>query len=529
MDVKKALIYTAVMCLALFVLFRNFDDRLLWGDEAETALLAVNITKYKVPKVTDGKNVITLIGKGHDYNDDNIWVWSPWLDEYITAGSFAVLGKSTFSARLPFVLIAFLSVLFLARVTHSIYHRHELTLATMLLYLTNVAFLLHARQCRYYALIMFAQIWMIYGYYQLIVGRSKVGVLHLVIPLTIQFYCNYIVVPGNILAMCVSALITYRRHNRLLINLSACFAIVVLLATPWLLYAKPWVQSSYLGFQDVGSKLIYYILNVQFYILPLIVLLIPVIWHCIKRSEVLTHTRPPDAKDTEVLLWVLMPAHLLVLCMTPGAFFRYLTPVIPVLILLSSIVLVYYVRPYVLRYLLFATLCLSNVISVFSAYPIFRTQKVEMPIVRFIHEISSDYQDRLKDVVSFLQQNAMPDESVFVFDPEFPLIFYTGMRVIDSRFGAKLNMKDLPDWILSESASGVISYPPVRLPKALHPFYKSIRITVHDTPRDASRPDPAVHVSFTSRRRTRMTIYKKNARFPETGKVYNDTLTKEVP
>jgi hypothetical protein len=28
MDIKKALIYSAVMCLALFVLFRNFDDRL---------------------------------------------------------------------------------------------------------------------------------------------------------------------------------------------------------------------------------------------------------------------------------------------------------------------------------------------------------------------------------------------------------------------------------------------------------------------------------------------------------------------
>ncbi|MFO7986201.1 MAG: hypothetical protein R6U38_10060, partial [Desulfatiglandaceae bacterium] len=127
MDVKKAISYSAVICMALFLLFYNLDDRLLWGDEAETALLAQNIGKYKVPKVTDGKNVITLLGKGHDYNDDNIWVWSPWLDEYVAAASFVILGKSTFSARLPFALIGFLSVLLLARVTHNIYGKHGLT------------------------------------------------------------------------------------------------------------------------------------------------------------------------------------------------------------------------------------------------------------------------------------------------------------------------------------------------------------------------------------------------------------------
>ena len=52
--------YVAIVLFAAFALFYHLDDRLLWGDEAETALLAVNITKFGVPTVTDGKNVVTL-------------------------------------------------------------------------------------------------------------------------------------------------------------------------------------------------------------------------------------------------------------------------------------------------------------------------------------------------------------------------------------------------------------------------------------------------------------------------------------
>ena len=47
-----------VSCLRIrlegFLLFYQLDNRLLWGDEAETALLAKNVLRFGIPKTTDG-------------------------------------------------------------------------------------------------------------------------------------------------------------------------------------------------------------------------------------------------------------------------------------------------------------------------------------------------------------------------------------------------------------------------------------------------------------------------------------------
>jgi predicted membrane-bound mannosyltransferase len=111
---KTIALLVVLFLFAGFALFSNLGDRMLWGDEAETALLGVNITKFGVPKATDGKNYVTLFGAGRDTNKDDIWVWSPWLDKYLAAASFTLFGKTTATARLPFTLIAFFSVLFFA-------------------------------------------------------------------------------------------------------------------------------------------------------------------------------------------------------------------------------------------------------------------------------------------------------------------------------------------------------------------------------------------------------------------------------
>ena len=91
------LAYAALIALACFGLTYNLGDRMLWADEAETALLAVNITKFGLPIADDGKNDLQRTRPG-SRSEHNLWIWSPWLDEYVAASSFALLGESTFSA-----------------------------------------------------------------------------------------------------------------------------------------------------------------------------------------------------------------------------------------------------------------------------------------------------------------------------------------------------------------------------------------------------------------------------------------------
>lgn len=460
MNIKLLLIYSTLILLAAFLLFYNLDDRLLWGDEAETALFAQNILKFGIPKAADGKNYLTYLGRGYDTNENDVLVWTPWLGEYMTAASFYLFGKSTFTARLPFALTALLSVVSLLLVTQRFYNNHELTIIAALLYVTNVAFLLHARQCRYYAILILAQIWLLYGYKLLITNHPKQGGLYIILALASQFYCNYIVIPGNVLALCISAVLVCRRHRNLRRNLSISLVSFVLLAIPWLAYAKRWQQSEYIGLDNFGKSILYYLYGMHFYIVPLVLVLIVPVWYFLNRKKQSAETRELAMKDVEILLWILVPAHLIVLGVAPDMFFRYMVPLIPVLIILASVILVNYVRPPIFRYLLILILCCSNIIAVFTADPLQKQHSVGMPFAQFIREITSSYEDRLEDVVCYLRQNADPNQSLFALDPEFPLIFYTNMRIIDGRLTRELNMNNLPDWILSESASGVIPCPP---------------------------------------------------------------------
>ncbi len=487
---------------------------MLWGDEAETALLGVNITKYGVPKATDGKNYITVLGAGLDTNTDDIWIWRPWLDEYITAASFALFGKTTTTARLPFVSIAFFSVVFFAFMAHRFYRKNEMTLFETILLVTNVAFILHARQCRYYALICFAEMSLIYGYHRLLIGHSKSGIFYFALALIVEFHCNYVLVLPNILAIIISTLVVYRRHPRLVRNELIGLVIFSLFVVPWLLYAQPWHQTGYVGFKYFAVNLLYRLRQINFHIVPVVLLLVPAVIYFTRRGQLGAKSQGITKRSTKIFLWSLVPAHLLVLIVTPYFNFRYLIPLIPVFLLLLSIMIVDYVRPQFLQYLLVAILSLSNMISVLVVYPIIRGT-VSMPIIQFLGEITSEYDNKLKDVVLFLQSNARPEQTILVPDPEFPLIFYTDMRVIDVRLHRQLNVLDvnnLPDWIFAQSASGTVDQPELQLPAVLENDYELIVLPVHDSPICDSCPQPESHVSFTSDRLIGFKVYKKISR-----------------
>ena len=528
-NLKLPLIYGAIILLTVFTLFYNLDDRLLWADEAESALFAKNIIKFGVPRVDYGENLISLTGR--DFNEEHIWIDAPWLHNYMTALSFVALGETTFTARLPFVITSLFSVLFLAFLAHRIYQNHELTISAVLLYITCTAFLLHSRQCRYYSVLMFAQIWLIYGYWLLCTGKSCRGVIHITLALIVQFYCNYLPVVINILSLCIVAIVLFRRCRRLLWTLPICFAFFGIFALPWCIYARLWEGSQHFSFVPehllVGAS--YYISRIHLYILPVAILLIPPVVYfvrLIKRQDTSGTLKKKKRdelaggdeelkfgrKKIEVFLWILIPMHVLVLSTFFYMYFRYMITLIPVLALLAVIILIKYIKPRVIRYSIIALLCLSNAVSVVSAYPFNNSYKFDMPYVRFIRSITTEYQDRLEDIVSFFKQNADPNESVFAYNGEFALIYYTDMRVINGQFTNDV-MLFLADWILTENVTGLhkFFYPSKEKFESLLPLehYEPITISVHDSSGDASRPDPSLHTYFTTPKMTDVVIYKK--------------------
>ena len=101
---RDRLFVISILLLATALLFARLDDRYLWQDEAETALLAESVLREGFPTAYDGRNLISQEEQQEFTAPGYRWYWTPWLQHYVAAASFAILGPSTGSARLPFVL-----------------------------------------------------------------------------------------------------------------------------------------------------------------------------------------------------------------------------------------------------------------------------------------------------------------------------------------------------------------------------------------------------------------------------------------
>lgn len=484
-----------IFAFSAFTLFWNLGDRLLWGDEAETALLAVNITKFGLPLASDGRNTITLFGLGKDSNAAGAWTWSPWLDEYVAAGSIALFGKSAFAARLPFAIAGLAGTIFFAYFAHRLFRRNDVTLFATLLFATNASLILHARQCRYYAIVVLAQMVMLYGCHAVYKGRARVGVPWIVVGLAVQWYCNYILAACNALAIVLAAVAFRRLAPHVLKPFFAAIAMFTVTAIPWLLYAGVGTQSGLIGFQDFSKKVLFYSKYVLPYALP-VALFAAYLWNTTKTGGKSLVNRP-NADDWAAysFLFPLFAAHFALLFITPGYFYRYLIPLIPVLMLCLA---------HAVCLIADRRLRLGAMAVVFLAFN-------AAPCTRLLLDITSHYENSVGDVVAFLNKNAKPDDRVYIPDPAFPIIFHTGLRVIDARLSPRLDARDLPEWIMAESPAALGGAAPIELPPPLAARYTRIALHVHDSPKGDSRPDPAFHAWFSSPRKRELIVYKRNS------------------
>ena len=145
------LLIPAVLGAAL--IFTNLGSGYLWADEGDTAVLARNIVKFGIPRAWDGTTFMDS-DFGARVNRDLVMVSSPWLQYYVAAASFGLFGESTFSARFPFALAGWLTMLIDYRLVWNATGDRRAALGVTFLTICSVQFLLYSRESRYYALAM---------------------------------------------------------------------------------------------------------------------------------------------------------------------------------------------------------------------------------------------------------------------------------------------------------------------------------------------------------------------------------------
>ncbi len=140
---------TVVALAAAPLFFYGLGAQPLWQDEAHTALLGRHTLRWGLPYVGTGAESASALA-GKDAGWGGVFLHIPPMQSYLAALSFGLFGESAWAARLPFALCGWLCVLLLpwalgGRVDRVTAIWSQLVLAT------HVPFLLHMRQCRYYA------------------------------------------------------------------------------------------------------------------------------------------------------------------------------------------------------------------------------------------------------------------------------------------------------------------------------------------------------------------------------------------
>lgn len=350
-----------VICLlAALIMFPQLNRPYFWQDEAETALLARSILRASVPTAWDGQNLITQLS-GNDSNSNLVWSFTPWLPFYIVAASFKVLGESTFSGRLPFVIIGILGLISLYLFAYQLSRNRHVALLSSLFLLLNMQFILYSRQCKYYSILFFIPPLLYFAYSRL--RKDVTSFLLFIVCCVLLFYSNYISLFTSIVGITIYTLFV-KRDRKEIFTFLAAGAISLLLTIPFFFIGDFWTSSGLISrlpsvaeYADKFARHIWYFNNLAF----ALVLFVPL--RIFYRRQLYTKD---EMRLIKLLLWIIIPAWLTLPLFNQDVF-RYNLQLIPLFCLLSAFVIIAFFRWSKVAGTIFLLLFLAT--NIFSNFP----------------------------------------------------------------------------------------------------------------------------------------------------------------
>ena len=433
-----------VTALGAGLIFANLDDRLLWDDEAETALLAQRVLSHGVPTAWDGRDLISQ-RCGTDYDGNYLWRESPWAQVYLTAGSFKLFGVGTLTARLPGALLGVLAIVSLYVLGVSLFADRRLAVVAAAALVGSVPFLLYARQARYYALAMLAAIWVLYCFFALLRDRPG-AVIALAVALSVVFHANYLLFAGTVAGLGL-AFVAVAFERRAALRLGLTGLLVLAINLPWVLIFDLRGRADYTAALASAPRFAAnawrYLSWVELYACS-IVLLIVIVAACSVGRAGRPAGRWPSPR-VSLFLALFAIGHVLVLSAAPYRWFRYLVVLFPALALLEAAALR-------------ALWARSRAAAVAAAVALVLVDRADLihgslgsPLLKYLDEVTHHVPGPLAGIVSHLRANARPGERVFIMYGDLPVRFYTGLEVRGGLGCQGLAGWPLPEWLITRS------------------------------------------------------------------------------
>jgi Dolichyl-phosphate-mannose-protein mannosyltransferase len=454
----------AVVLASALLIFFSLDNRVLWMDEAETALLGRSILDHGVPTAFDGRNIISQ-EVGREYGPDYVWWWTPWLDKYLAAASFAVLGASTFSARFPFALLGLLCVISMYPLALAFFRDRWIGVLAMAFLALSVPFILHVRQCRYYSPAILCTIWVFYFFAGMVRGR-RFAVAGFVAATTLLFQSSILNAATTVVALVPCALVS-RFDAPALRRVALAAAFVLLLNAPSVYLFSPATSEPRL--YRVWDTFRVELALTNRYTFPFVTLplFLALAWWARRRPFVESSAWRPF-----LVLTVFLGAYLATVTAAPWFFYRYTVGLLPV-----ASVLLAFMCASLLRWSrlvgapITACLLLTAMFHVASPLPqpffnmrdakrqAFQVYDVFFPLGNVLHELTRPYPGPMELLLNVLAQSAAPTDRVFISYGDLVVAFYTGLEVRGGQSGRPLDGWPEPEWIVVRNPFSFVDRP----------------------------------------------------------------------
>ena len=460
-------VFYLLLSIGAFFLFYNISAQYLWEDEAETAILAKSVLKEGVPKTFDGKNRIYLHIKDSLRSGD-IWTFHPWLQFYLTAASFAISGKpTTFSARIPFALLGFLSLIALYILALTLFKDRSIALITLSLFVFSIPFILHMRQCRYYAPAVFFTLWFILSYINLIKNK-KYSFLSFIVAGNFLFHSNYGTFLPVIFAFILHYFIFYYKKISSQ-KFIAALTILFVSTFPWFIYLKGYQHRGHINLHNLSHQIQFYFRITYKYMFPLLFFIIVFIVQLLRRKKrTLLSFYSSFPKDNMWLLLLIIISTFVFSLTGDQRFFRYILHILPLFLILEALLFrewfkdSQYFAPIAFILILFTNILhYSAPTLLISTLPSTTKQKLSAlyppgklnrqlketsfsPVYSYLYELTHSYKDPVEGMITFLLQHAKPTDTIAIPYDNHPLMFYTNFKVFHLRYEKEV----FADWIV---------------------------------------------------------------------------------
>jgi len=474
------LIAASLVAIAALLVLPELGATNLWEDEAKTAFVARNVLHTGLPMASDGRNLVSNFA---DYRDvrDGLFIWQPWLQMYLAAGSMAVFGTTAFAARLPFAL----AFVVLVGLSYTLFRRWsgecQHALIASVLILGSVPLLLHARQARYYLLVPLFSLLVVHAYLQLLRDPRARRVPALVCWATLLVNSFY---PGAaIAALSLAVDLTLRRPRAKVLGLLAlAAAIVALLNLPMAIYCTIWqrqygVQPGYSDLEAFATYLLRYLLTLNAYFFPFLLFVLAAVlrWRDIARL-----TSPKD-EVTRLFVTLCIVNLIAVALLSDYPFSRYLVGMAPFLLYLGarSIQIVSGGRPW-LAWSLVALVLSTNLLHLTPALPLRASslaatpwtlagidsrflqprrfgvsyargeiqELINLPVAAtlptYVASVVDPPMGPIDAIAGYLNEHAEPSDRVKIAYGSSGLMFHTELEVVNSRQVGP----PAPEWII---------------------------------------------------------------------------------